>query len=1577
MGCGTSNARVTPILQKDKAEASASERKHAGAVSRSSSSAKASASASASVGHPVSGPASRSASGRSTPAEPGAAPGGPGAAAARGSSAAALSHTQPPAAPVVESPEAPDAVVIDPAPLATVSKAVSLRGLRRLRDRVRAFFGPEAYPSVSTTQVTMEWVKSVTAGHKCRVAEMRELVAREDVGPPAYFISHAWGNSFELLVSSVEAFLAAAGEGTRVWVDIFAVNQHPDGGPYQAADVGAFKDVVRAATAGTLVVMGDVAKSNPPPSRQLVLLIDGLDEADPPPPTATTTTTTATATITAAASPAILARLPPPVRFVLTTRPGAAGGQVLPCLRRALGGAAQGATHAAAAQIARPEAPKRPHWSEAAPGEVDWAGMEWDDMTRGLLGDREGVNEAAPDGDSDGEREQGKAEGEGEGEDAAGGQQSAAASRGRAQQQQKQQPGQRQEAGSKIEGSRPKLVELSPAQLRSPPPPAAAPTSGGSGSGGGGGGGGGGSLTARSVARACAQLGLLRPGETPAAAAAAGAAAVDDLYGRIFAAAFSSYSPAQAAAVRALLAVLVAAREPLSQSLLEEMGLGPALPLLPGTSAGLFVAVEHRLHPMDGSLLEFLADDGAAAAAAGRRQPYADAVAGHWALAAHLVRHLSPAPSRYSLAYLPHHIAVAAAAAAGVASDSGSSGGGGGGGRAAGGLTLSTAQSALDAMLRDLDWLAAACAGGLGGGLVVALAALPAAAHTPLSADVLRWLRSHLYDMENAAKGGMEGREVVMTSALHRAPLRSALYGMAAEARGAAGWRSEVVLPWRPPHSDWQHIEMIFPSWEVKLYDVAALTAAGGAGVEGRNLASSDEAFVGLAYSPDGLRLMCGVETYWRSMWMVVDAASGKVLTRAARPTGHKASNKLACLAWRCTHQAPAAGSPGAAASGAVGGSSSSSSSSSAVGGGGGGGEGDGRAPGKAASASSSSAAAAGGWVAGGFPDGGVRVWDDATGRQLAALHAAVQGPVRCLALSPDGRRLAVGTHSRAVLLWDMEAAVAQARAHVEEDDARAAAAAAASAAASAAAREGGANKSEESHDDDKESDEDDDDDDDYDDDYYGIFYGCEDSSDEGEESGDAGDATAAAAKAQAAAAKKAQAAAKRAKAAEAMKAKAAAAKRAQDAAFLAKQTAAAAACLTDRNWVAPAGGVDMSWSPATAGGSSTHSGGLLAVCYFRQVTSAMDDGRTSCVELWDPRSGAHVDSLPVATWAYTAVAWGPQGRLLATGSNWNKEGVTLWAPRGWAPGEGQRERAEEAWPAPTSPGGLVAWALPPPPALAAQSYGRVYGLGWGHARSGGAQLAAVSCDTKGALVATWDVEAMRPGAVLGAAQGEGQGGQPPMMFVPAIAWQPGGGGGGGTDGEAGSLLAAPSGSEDSEYGGRVWLLDPRVGGIASSLRTASQAPLLCVSWSPDGGTLAAGGEEGVTWLWDVRKGAEPVRGLEGHTEAISALGWMPAAAVAAAAGGGGGGGGGGEGSVLLSAGEDKRLMLWDVAGGERAGGERLCSPMFEHLTPLQSLAWSPDGERFASGSTDGMVRVWGRGAATAGGGGAVRAGGK
>ncbi|PNH06905.1 hypothetical protein TSOC_006680 [Tetrabaena socialis] len=72
----------------------------------------------------------------------------------------------------------------------TSQLGITLRGLRKLKTILAERFG-DKFKDMSTAEVNTNWVEVVTAQQACRLVEMAELVAPEDVAPPMYFISHA------------------------------------------------------------------------------------------------------------------------------------------------------------------------------------------------------------------------------------------------------------------------------------------------------------------------------------------------------------------------------------------------------------------------------------------------------------------------------------------------------------------------------------------------------------------------------------------------------------------------------------------------------------------------------------------------------------------------------------------------------------------------------------------------------------------------------------------------------------------------------------------------------------------------------------------------------------------------------------------------------------------------------------------------------------------------------------------------------------------------------------------------------------------------------------------------------------------------------------------------------------------------------------------------------------------------------------------------------------------------------------------------------------------------------------------
>jgi WD40 repeat protein len=103
------------------------------------------------------------------------------------------------------------------------------------------------------------------------------------------------------------------------------------------------------------------------------------------------------------------------------------------------------------------------------------------------------------------------------------------------------------------------------------------------------------------------------------------------------------------------------------------------------------------------------------------------------------------------------------------------------------------------------------------------------------------------------------------------------------------------------------------------------------------------------------------------------------------------------------------------------------------------------------------------------------------------------------------------------------------------------------------------------------------------------------------------------------------------------------------------------------------------------------------------------------------------------------------------------------------------------------------------------------------------------------------------------------------------------------------------------------------------------------VAFSPDGSTLAFGGDYGTVRLWDVATGRE-LRHMEGHADRVLSVAFSP------------------DGLTLASGADDGTVRLWDVATG------RELQRIEESYRAIGSVAFSPVGSILAS-SADAHLR--------------------
>src|SRR5687768_16253524 len=103
-----------------------------------------------------------------------------------------------------------------------------------------------------------------------------------------------------------------------------------------------------------------------------------------------------------------------------------------------------------------------------------------------------------------------------------------------------------------------------------------------------------------------------------------------------------------------------------------------------------------------------------------------------------------------------------------------------------------------------------------------------------------------------------------------------------------------------------------------------------------------------------------------------------------------------------------------------------------------------------------------------------------------------------------------------------------------------------------------------------------------------------------------------------------------------------------------------------------------------------------------------------------------------------------------------------------------------------------------------------------------------------------------------------------------------------------------------------------------------SAGDVLCITFSPDGRTLATGNDYGTVWLFDVAT-RKPTAPFGEHKQAVTCVAFSPS------------------GKVLASGSFDTAIRVCDVATGKTT------ATLDGHKYGVQSVAFSPDGKLLAS----------------------------
>jgi WD40 repeat protein len=181
-------------------------------------------------------------------------------------------------------------------------------------------------------------------------------------------------------------------------------------------------------------------------------------------------------------------------------------------------------------------------------------------------------------------------------------------------------------------------------------------------------------------------------------------------------------------------------------------------------------------------------------------------------------------------------------------------------------------------------------------------------------------------------------------------------------------------------------------------------------------------------------------------------------------------------------------------------------------------------------------------------------------------------------------------------------------------------------------------------------------------------------------------------------------------------------------------------------------------------------------------------------------------------------------------------------------------------------------------------------------------------------------------------------------------------------------------------YDGQVLLWDVGTGAETARLDGHGMRAVRALAFAPDGRTLASAAQDGCIHIWEIagpgRPASAPARTLAGADEVWS-LAFTPDGQALAAGDGAGEvrlweaatgrllwaramhGGGvralafAPDGRTLASGGHDRAVMLWHTATGERL------ATLAGHTNQVYSAAFAPDGRTLAAGDRDGAIRLW------------------
>lgn len=147
-----------------------------------------------------------------------------------------------------------------------------------------------------------------------------------------------------------------------------------------------------------------------------------------------------------------------------------------------------------------------------------------------------------------------------------------------------------------------------------------------------------------------------------------------------------------------------------------------------------------------------------------------------------------------------------------------------------------------------------------------------------------------------------------------------------------------------------------------------------------------------------------------------------------------------------------------------------------------------------------------------------------------------------------------------------------------------------------------------------------------------------------------------------------------------------------------------------------------------------------------------------------------------------------------------------------------------------------------------------------------------------------------------------------------------------------------PEAGEEDMRGFEWWYLQKRSHGVLREAVQASahEGDVYCVTYSPDGRTLASAGKDGLIRLWDSTT-LRVLREIHSGQGEVNEVVFTP------------------DGKTVASAGDDGTVRLWDIGSAK----QRAILRMEGRRDELNALALSPDGKVIVAGGSDGRAWSW------------------